>query len=213
MVEVNKGRRLVTLLFLMLVTACLKCDLTTGEPTPFSSEDNSLKSLILSGNGSLDHAFNPQVLNYTDTVKESVESITVTPEANYRMSQITINGAECQSGTASEPIPLVFGNSNEIIIQVTSEDGSILKYTVTVVRSKDVSNGEMDNAKLSKLTINAGTLDPIFDSAAQGTTYTANVNVSPISLQATAVTASISAVVAITSVGFKCLARGNTDSG
>lgn len=137
MIGVSKSRRLMALLVPILVVAILKCSQTTGEQTPFSSglnADNSLRSLILSGNGSMDHVFNPQVLNYTDMVNGSVESITITPEANYRMSLIKINDVECKSGTASEPIPLAIGN-NVIIIQVTAEVGTAIQYTVTVVRS------------------------------------------------------------------------------
>jgi hypothetical protein len=196
----NTIRKVVPMVVMALVfIACLKCDITTGTKEPFSSGldmDNSLKSLVISGDGSWDRSFSPQVLNYTYTIKNTIDSIKVTPDANSRKSQITVNGKDCPNGKVSEPIPLSVGNNN-LTISVMSEAGSILQYIITVVRSNATESDDLHNAMLSKLSVgNAGTLEPSFSQTI--TEYSITVTDTTIVLQATAVMSEKGAVVTFT---------------
>ena len=121
------------------------------------SDDNLLSSLVLSGNGSWDHTFKPKVLNYTYTVQNKVESITITPTANSKKAKITINDKECRSDEESKPISLKEGK-NDITIGVTAENGDVRKYTVMVERLNPIVDVE-----LSSLTISGASLIPDFN--------------------------------------------------
>lgn len=87
--------------------------------------------------GTLSPTFNPATLQYTATVPNATSSITVTPTAKEAGSVIKINGTAVTSGSASAPIALQTGG-NSIVIDVTAEDGSTRKYTVTVTRENGV---------------------------------------------------------------------------
>ncbi len=83
--------------------------------------------------GTLSPTFNSTTLQYTATVTNATSSITVTPVAKEAGSVVKVNGTEVTSGSASTPIALQVG-SNSIVIDVTAENGSTRKYTVTVTR-------------------------------------------------------------------------------
>ena len=96
----------------------------------------------------------------------SVTQVTVTPTTSDRSATMTVNGETATSGTAHSITGLDVGD-NTVTIIVTAQDATTKTYTITVTRASS------DNANLSGLTINPGTLSPSF--SASTTTYTANV--------------------------------------
>lgn len=103
--------------------------------------------------GTLSPAFSSTRLQYTATVTNATSSITVTPSVQEASSVINVNGAVVNSATASSPIALQVG-TNTITIDVTAEDGSTRKYTVTVTRE----NGAPIVTPLSTQNANEGIL-------------------------------------------------------
>lgn len=112
--------------------------------TRTASNDNYLKDIELSTG-----VLNPEFKNTTNAYEVIVENET---------SSITINGIK------NDPRATVTGNgyyslaigTNEIMLEVTAEDGSIRTYTINVLRK--VSN----NAYLSNIKTSLGELEPEF---------------------------------------------------
>ena len=121
--------------------------------TPAASNDATLSGLTISA-GALSPTFAADTEDYTASVGNSVNSVTVTPTVNHAGATITVAGTTVTSGVASGSQSLNVG-SNTITIIVTAENGDTKTYTVTVTR---VST----DATLSDLTISAGTLSPTF---------------------------------------------------
>jgi len=146
------------------------------------TNNTSLSNLLLSS-GTLTPAFATGTKNYTETVGNTVASITITPTTADGSATIKINGTTVASGSASTAIPLSFGDNNFTIV-VT--DGAVIDtYTLTVTRPA------LTIATLSNLTISTGTFTPAF---ATGTTSytelvsnaTTSVTVTPTVTDATA---------------------------
>jgi hypothetical protein len=130
------------------------------------SNDATLSALAISS-GTLSPAFSSGNITYTDSVINTVTSITVTPTANESHATIKVNGSNVNSGSPSGAIALVVG-SNTITIIVTAQDNSTKTYTITVTRASASSD-----ATLFNLTITSGTLTPSF--SANNTSYTDSV--------------------------------------
>jgi len=97
------------------------------------SHDATLSNLTISS-GTLSPAFSSDTKDYTDSVDNSVTSVTITPTANQANATITVNGNTVASGSASGQIALNVG-SNTILTVVTAQDGvTIGTYTITVNR-------------------------------------------------------------------------------
>ena len=112
-----------TLLCLGLMSTCKK------DIAP--SSDAKLSNLVVSL-GTLTPAFSSVITTYTDSVDNSVTSITVTPTANQANATITVNGIAVKSRSMSGAISLNAG-SNTIIVLVTAEDGTTTEtYTISV---------------------------------------------------------------------------------
>jgi hypothetical protein len=71
-------------------------------------------------------------MTYTDSVANSVSSITVTPTAVDSDATITVNGIPTSNGTPSQLIDLNEGTSTIII--VTAESGTTKTYTIIVTK-------------------------------------------------------------------------------
>ncbi|MDP4117248.1 MAG: cadherin-like beta sandwich domain-containing protein, partial [Bacteroidota bacterium] len=140
----------------------------TIKVTRAASTDAKLSALTVS-NGSLVPVFSPGTPIYTDSVANSVSSITFTPKANESHAIIKVNGATVLNGQASNPISLAVG-PNKINVTVTAQDGTTQKlYAILVIRAAVLSN----DANLSSLTVSSGSLVPVFS---PGTlTYTDSV--------------------------------------
>ncbi len=153
--------------------------------------------------GALSPAFALATTEYTQSVANNVDSITITPTLSIANKSVTIsvsdgNGAlaggpfNVASGTASSPLALSVG-SNTIPIVVTAQDGTTKTYTLTITRA--VASG---NASLSELTLSSGTLSPEFDS---GTTrYTAGVGNAVTSLTVTPTLSDSNATVTVNGI-------------
>jgi gliding motility-associated-like protein len=124
--------------------------------TPSSSVDVDLTSLSVS-NGVLNPAFSPNIVSYSVTVANNIDTETITVTSDDPLASITVNGTVVLNGSSTE-VPLVVGN-NPIVVIVTSQDGSVTKnYTVNVTRESS------NNATLTNLAISEGTLKPSFES-------------------------------------------------
>ncbi|MDR0711397.1 MAG: cadherin-like beta sandwich domain-containing protein [Prevotellaceae bacterium] len=95
-----------------------------------ASSDATLKTLTVSGGGTLTPALSPDVTEYTDTVPYSVESVTITGEANHKFAKVGDGGII----TAES---LEVGNNGPYSLVVLAEDLSVKTYTVTVVRKPE----------------------------------------------------------------------------
>ncbi|SFB47265.1 FecR family protein [Cohnella sp. OV330] len=96
------------------------------------SSDASLSGLVLSDT-SLTPSFKSGTTNYTASVENAVDSITVTPTASNGNATVKVNDTAVQSGSQSEPISLSVG-TNQITVEVAAQNGSRQKYTVMVTR-------------------------------------------------------------------------------
>jgi gliding motility-associated-like protein len=127
----------------------------------------TLTNLQLSS-GILTPVFASGTTSYTDTVSNSITSITLTPTATDTTAKITVNGNAVTSGTASGAIPLAVG-PNTITTVVTAQNGTTTDtYTVIVTRLP----GSI--ATLNNLTVSQGALTPVF--ASRTTSYTDTVS-------------------------------------
>ena len=110
-------------------------NLTTGTVAVMAvveSNDASLSGLVLS-DGNLSPVFASATTNYTATVANAVDDLTVTPTATDAGASITVGGNAVSSGAASGLIMLSVGDTS-ITVVVTAEDGSTETYTITVTR-------------------------------------------------------------------------------
>jgi gliding motility-associated-like protein len=151
--------------------------------TRAKSSNANLTALTLNS-GALLPVFDAATHTYTATVDNSVTTITITPAVADATASVKVAGIAVTSGTASGNIALTVGD-NLINVVVTAEDGTLNTYTVTVNRALSANNN------LFGLTINNGTLSPVFASTTNN--YTATVSTATVSITPTVadVTASV----------------------
>ncbi|MNB82259.1 F5/8 type C domain protein [compost metagenome] len=107
--------------------------------------DNADLTALNLGDAQLSPAFSPEVREYTATVKNAINSITVTASVYDPTSKIKINGIDATSGS---PVSVSLNEgSDKVIVQIVSENGTQKTYTVTLTIDKsDVSlNPETPN--------------------------------------------------------------------
>ncbi len=98
------------------------------------SSDTTLSGLTVS-QGTLSPTFASSTVTYTDSVANSVTSMTVTPTVNTAGATVKVNGNTVASGSASSAISLSVG-SNTITVVVTAPDGTTTQnYVITVTRA------------------------------------------------------------------------------
>jgi len=98
------------------------------------SADASLSDLVVSA-GALSPPFGSTTLNYTVSVENDTERLTVIPMATNVNATITVNDATVESGSASDSIALLEGGTTTITVVVTAQDSSMNTYTVLVTRA------------------------------------------------------------------------------
>jgi autotransporter-associated beta strand protein len=159
------------------------------------SSDASLSNLVVSSSEALSPAFNPSITNYTATNYNANTTVTVLVTNNSALATnvLYLNGVPQATNayTLSDTVPVGVGNTNQIIVVVTAQDGlTTSTNTVTVTRLASA------NALLSNLVITpAGTLSPTF---ASGTTnYNATNTYANKSVTVTATSADGTAVLAL----------------
>ena len=103
-------------------------------PTP-ASDDATLSALTLS-DGTLTPAFSSADTMYTANVGVDTDSITVMATATHDSADVVITPAEsmADSARAGDQVELAIGE-NTIMATVTAEDGSTMRYHLTVTRS------------------------------------------------------------------------------
>ena len=153
--------------------------------TRTESANANLKSLKLS-KGTLTPAFNGSTTSYTESVDNTVTSLTVTPATSDLNATVSVNGVAVASGSASGLIALAEGANTVIGIVVKAQNGVTTKtYTVTIARAPSA------NASLSSLGQSVGGLTPAFSSGTTGYTIsagnaTASITLKPVSSDANA---------------------------
>ena len=150
-------------------------------PITIPSSNADLGSITLDS-GSLDQIFSAGVLLYTVQVPFSTTTLTVTGTPSDNLATVVVSPAM--------PMSLAVG-ANEILLNVTAQDGSTKEYKLAVTRLPVPSS----NADLGTLTLNSGTLDQGFSSAV--VTYTAQVPNTTTSLNVTGTTSDSLATVAV----------------
>ena len=128
------------------------------EPVPVS-----LKSLSLSDGAVLSPAFDSGITNYQVNVAESVETLTVTGEAEDDTHILSENNGVAQD--------LSEGSSTPITISVKSADGS--EQSRYIVVAHRAGAGADSDPALNGISLSAGSLEPSFN--ADTTSYTAAV--------------------------------------
>ncbi|MBB6694421.1 cadherin-like beta sandwich domain-containing protein [Cohnella xylanilytica] len=142
--------------------------------TRAKSSNADLSSLTIS-EGTLSPSFSAGTTEYTASVENEITSLDITPTVADGTATLKVNTADATSGNA-RTVNLNVGD-NEILIEVTAQNGTTKTYKVTVTRAKS------SNADLSSLTISEGTLSPSF--SAGTTEYTASVENEITSLEMT----------------------------
>lgn len=98
---------------------------------------NAYLSDLAVSSGTLTPTFSKNVMSYEATVENSIESITVTPEAEDDNATIYVNSVLCTSGNPSQTISLDEGE-NHITIEVIAQDGTTNDYVLHVTRTPAV---------------------------------------------------------------------------
>ncbi len=107
----------------------------TVSVTRAGSSDATLSGLTIS-DGTLTPAFDSSKTAYTATVANSVASVTVTPTVNESNAAVAVNGSAVTSGSPSQAISLTAGQSTDVNVVVTAQDGVTTRtYTIAVTRA------------------------------------------------------------------------------
>lgn len=100
-----------------------------------ASSTANLQSLVVNGQ-TFSPPFDPEINNYTLSVSNNTNTVTVTASTYQENATITVQGKTVARGTESDPINLSTG-SNTITVIVTAQDGVTQQiYTITVNRKK-----------------------------------------------------------------------------
>jgi len=119
----------ISLLFLVFLSGCD----WNGSP----SKNADLLDLSLSA-GVLNPAFLTTTFDYTATVNQGTDSITVTAVTDHGGATITVNDTAVSSGDPSVAIPLSAGNNTITVVVTAKKQSSQQTYTIVVTRQ--VSN-------------------------------------------------------------------------
>jgi hypothetical protein len=98
--------------------------------------------------GFLDPPFSADVVSYTVTVANTVESIRVSAQA--------ANSNAVVSNSVAPGLALIIGSDNTITVRVTAEDGAEKTYTITVTRLDDSIQAVTNAADLAKIGVDSG---------------------------------------------------------
>ena len=130
-INLNVGANTITLVVMAQDTITTKTYTITATRL---SNDATLSNLTISS-GTLTPSFTSGTIAYTDSVANTVTSVTVTPTANESQAIVKVNGNTVISGSPSGTISLSVGD-NTITIVVTAQDITTQKtYTVIVNRA------------------------------------------------------------------------------
>jgi hypothetical protein len=138
----------------------------------------------------LSPTFDQETLDYSASVGNEISTVAI--QAAVEDPTATVN-YKSPDGTELDPkhIQLAVG-SNTIQVIVTAEDGTQKTYTITITRAGNT------HANLSNLTINSGTLSPVF--APDKLSYTGNVPAGTQSVRVTATAADEGSAITVNGV-------------
>jgi hypothetical protein len=115
----------------------------------------SLSNLTVSA-GTLVPAFNSETLNYTDTLENEQDTITIVPTARDIRAVITVNGDTVASGSKKKVSNLQIGPNTLTIIVFAADGKTQRQYAIALYRKSN------SNTLLSLLEVSAGQLKPVF---------------------------------------------------
>jgi hypothetical protein len=158
---------------------------TNGSPLSLQSSsyyitietiDPDLKSLSLPAGAAADKAFDPDALEYTVDLPETVASFNWAPVIDNPDSSLAIeNDTASLSYGASTTVSLALGGNKAYLINTTTQDGKQGNlYNVTFVRK----------APVSSITVSPGTLTPAFSPATANYSLTIPSTVSTVTVKA-----------------------------
>lgn len=105
--------------------------------------------------GTLSPAFDTNITEYSLSLTSTTASVTLMPVKADNSAVMLIDSGL----TVSKTVDLLAGESQDVLIKVTAQDGITVKtYTVHVVRAAS------SNASVSDITLSDGTLSPVFNS-------------------------------------------------
>ena len=112
----------------------------TGTPraaTLTLSNDATLSGLVISPSSvSLVPSFAGATTAYTANAGNTVASVQVRPTVKQANATVTVNNVAVTSGSPSAPISLTAGETTDITVVVTAQDGTTMQtYTVRVTRA------------------------------------------------------------------------------
>jgi glycosidase len=130
----------------------------TRESSTISS-NAYLSALTISATGTWDYLFAKNNYSYNIAVKNTVDSVTVTPVTDESHAAVTVNGAAVTSSSPSASIPLTAGQTTSAVVIVTAQDGATkMTYTLKIAREGSVSA----DAYLSSLSLGSVSVSPSF---------------------------------------------------
>ena len=146
----------------------LEYSITVHRPEEPVTDDATLSNLTI-GEGTLTPPFQPGITEYTVGVPYDIEEVTAEWDEAHDEATSEGDPADADTATSGHQVELgAKGSEITLTIRVTAADGSTTEdYTVTVTRLFN------DDATLSKLTVEPGTLDPAFSPG--DTLYATNV--------------------------------------
>ena len=142
-----------------------------------SSDNNYLKALSIS-EGVFAKEFDRETQNYTTYISNEYSTVSIYYELEDESANVEIIGNE----------NLVLGE-NEVIVRVTATNGDVRDYTINVI----VQEAALFSNYLTSLTVNKGTMSPIFEKELME--YTVTVQGSISSIYVTGIRESIEATV------------------
>ena len=123
--------------------------------------DNSLIDLMLQDQNDVriteNYSFNSEQLTYDFSVPYLTKSIKITPMAASAVATVTVNGSKITPNKNYVTMQLDTGKKSVVTVVVTAENGDVRTYTLNITRSKASAE-----ARLSALTVQGGTLKPLF---------------------------------------------------
>lgn len=105
-------------------------------PPPQLSSDATLSALGITPSVTLVPAFTAATESYEASADNAVASLQVTPTVKQANATVTVNNVAVTSGSPSAPISLTAGETTDITVVVTAQDGTTMQtYTVRVTRA------------------------------------------------------------------------------
>ncbi|NRF93310.1 cadherin-like beta sandwich domain-containing protein [Paenibacillus frigoriresistens] len=135
--------------------------------------NNAKLSDLTTNAGALTPLFADGTTAYSQTVANSIYSLSVTASVYEPNATLKIGGVPMPSGVPSAAIPLQVGN-NTIVVEVTAQDGTTTgRYTIIVTR-----NPKSNDARIGTLSLSGITLDQTVSGSVYAYTATVPYSVS-----------------------------------